>query len=76
MKDILFAGGHMGEYFQYRGYMVRVIGYDATGVGECVIIDYRRGWGLELAGPSDVINGNLCETGRCYYVNRKELKCL
>ena len=38
MTDIKFAKEHMGEYFHYRGYKVRVIGYDTTGIGERVII--------------------------------------
>lgn len=76
MTDIQFAKEHMGEYFHYRGYRVRVIGYDTTGIGERVIIDYPAGWELGLTDPSDVINGDLCETGRCHYVNREDLKCL
>ena len=40
MTDIQFAKEHMGEYFQYRGYRVRVIGYDVTGAGACVITDH------------------------------------
>ena len=77
MTDIQFAKEHLGEYFQYRGYRnykVRVIGYDATGVDKSVLIDYLKGWGLELADPSDVINENLCETGRCFYVNWEDLR--
>lgn len=40
MTDIQFAKEHLGEYFQYRNYKVRVIGYDSTGFGKSVIIDY------------------------------------
>ena len=76
MTDIQFAKEHMGEYFQYRGYRVRVIGYDATGAGACVIIDHPTGWKLELTDPSDVIYKSLCETGRCHYVNWGDLRCL
>lgn len=76
MTDIQFAKEHMGEYFQYRGYRVRVIGHDAKGIGASVIIDYLAGWELCLVVPSDVINEDLCETGRCYYVKQEDLKCL
>ena len=76
MTDIRFAKEHMGEYFRYRGYRVRVIGYDTTGIGERVIIDYPAGWELELTDPSDVINEDLCETGKCHYVNWEALRCL
>ena len=74
MTDIQFAKEHMGEYFHYRGYKVRVIGYDATDTEESVIIDYPEGWGIELTDPSDVINEDLCETGRCHYVKQEDLK--
>lgn len=76
MTDIQFAKEHMGEYFQYKDYLVRVIGYDVTGVGACVTIDYPVGWGLDMVVPSDVIYESLCETGRCYYVKQEDLKCL
>ena len=73
MTDIQFAKEHRGEYFQYENYKVRVIGYDATGVGECVIIDYPEGWRLCFASASDIIHRGLCETGRCFYVNWEDL---
>lgn len=76
MTDIQFAKEHMGEYFWHRDYLVRVIGYDVTGVGACVIIDYPAGWGLDMVVPSDVINVSLCETGKGHYINWEELKCL
>lgn len=74
MTDIQFAKEHIGEYFQYRDYKVRVIGYEVTGTEESVIIDYPEGWDLELADSLDVINTGMCETGRCYYVNWEELR--
>ena len=76
MTDIQFAKEHMGEYFQYKGHKVRVIGYDATGTFASVIVDYLAGWELDLVVPSDVIYESLCETGRCYYVRQEDLKCL
>ena len=74
MTDIQFAKEHMGEYFQYGGVTVRVIGYDITGTDESVIIDYPKGWEIETACPPDAIYKDLCETGRCYYVNWEVLK--
>ena len=76
MTDIQFAKEHMGEYFLFRGYRnykVRVIGYDATGIGNSVIIDYPQGWRIENTDSVDVIHEELCETGKCYYVSWKEL---
>ena len=74
MNDIMFAKAHMGEYFQLNGLKVRVIGYDAAGVGDSVIIDHPRGWAIEFADSTDVINRDLCETGRCQYVKWEDLK--
>lgn len=74
MNDILFAKAHMGEYFHLGNYKVRVIGYDAAGVGASVIVDHPCGWAIEFADSTDVINGDLCETGRCYYVDWEGLK--
>lgn len=71
-----FAKEHLGEYFQYRGYgnyKVRVIGYDATGTGNSVIIDHPQGWRIEDTGFADVIHKELCETGKCYHVSWWEL---
>ena len=73
MTDIQFAKEHLGEYFQYRDYRVRVIGYDATGIGKSVIIDYPQGWRIEDIDSVDVIHEELCETGKCYYVSWEEL---
>lgn len=74
MTDIQFAKGHMGEYFRYRGYRVRVTGYGTTGTGGRVMTDRPTGREPELAGPSDVIKEDLCGTGRCRYVNREDSK--
>lgn len=73
MTDIQFAKEHLGEYFRFRDYKVRVIGYDATGIGNSVIIDYPQGWRIEDTNTADVIHEELCETGRCYYVSWGEL---
>lgn len=73
MTDIQFAKEHLGEYFRFRDYKVRVIGYDATGIGNSVIIDYPQGWRIEDTNSADVIHEELCETGRCYCVRWGEL---
>ena len=74
MNDITFAKAHMGEYFQWLGHKVRVIGYDTTGDCESVIVDHPNGWAIEFIDPVDVINRELCETGRCQYVKWEDLK--
>ena len=74
MNDIMFAKAHMGEYFQWKGLKVRVIGYDTTGIGDSVIVSRPCGWAIEFADPTDVINRELCETGRCQYVKWEDLK--
>ena len=74
MTDIMFAKAHMGEYFQLRGLKVRVIGYDTTGIGDSVIVSHPRGWAIEFADSTDVINRDLCETGRCMYCKWEDLK--
>ena len=74
MNDIKFAKEHMGEYFQFREVTVRVIGYDVTGTDQSVIVDHPEGWEVETACPQDAIYKDLCETGRCYYVNWEDLK--
>lgn len=76
MNDIEFAKAHTGEYFQCAGHKVRVIGYETTGIGDSVIVDHPRGWAIESIDPIDVINRDLCETGRCKYVSWEDLKCL
>lgn len=73
MTDIQFAKEHMGEYFLFRSYKVRVIGYADTGIGSSVIIDYPQGWRIEDASYADVIHEELCETGRGYYVSWEKL---
>lgn len=74
MTDIMFAKAHMGEYFQWRGHRVRVIGYDTTGSCDSVIVDCEGGWIVAFADCTDFINRELCETGRCRYVDWEELK--
>lgn len=74
MNDVMFAKAYMGEYFQWLERKVRVIGYDTTCGFDSVIVDYGGGWAIEFADPTDVINRELCETGRCYYVDWEDLK--
>lgn len=73
MNDITFAKAHTGEYFQWRGRKVRVIGYDATGSGASVIVDCEGGWNVDAADPTDVIMVE-SRTGRCEYVYWEDLK--
>lgn len=74
MTDIMFAKAHMGEYFQLNGRKVRVIGYDATGAGDCIIVDDMKGWNIEYADFTDVINEYMCSTDRCTYTKWEELR--
>ena len=74
MTDITFAKAHMGERFQLNGNDVRVIGYDSTGCGDCVIVDDAEGWCIEDADPTDMINEYMCRTGRCTYTKWEELR--
>ena len=74
MTDIMFAKAHMGEYFQLNGYKVRVIGYDATGHEDSVIVDHPDGWAIDFADSTDVINERMCRTGRCMYTKWEELR--
>lgn len=74
MKDVMFAKAHMGEYFQWQGRKVRVIGYDTTGSRNSVIVDCEDGWHVSSAYHTAVINRELCETGNCHYAGWEELK--
>lgn len=73
MTDIMFAKAHMGEYFQLNGYKVRVIGYDATGSGDSVIVDHPDGWSVVFADATDVVMV-ASRTGRCAYTKWEELR--
>ena len=73
MTDIKFAKAHMGEYFQLNGRTVRVIGYDVTGVGACIIVDDEEGWYVEYNDSTDVIMV-ASRTGRCTYTKWEELR--
>ena len=73
MTDIQFAKEHMGEYFQYKGHKVRVIGYDATGSEDSVIVDDMRGWDARYIDPEDVFMV-ASGTGRCLYTKWEDLK--
>lgn len=73
MTDIQFAKEHMGEYFHLGEYMVRVIGYDSTGIGNSVIVDHPAGWWIELAEPVDVTMVE-CRTGGFMYSRWEDLK--
>lgn len=74
MTDIKFAKAHMGEYFQWRGRKVRVIGYKVMGSSYAVIVDCVDGWSIIDADYGDIINSELFETGMCRYVAWEDLK--
>ena len=71
MNDIMFAKAHSGEYFQWRGHRVRVIGYVASGSGDSVIVDCEGGWNVADSTDKIVVEGR---TIRCEYVNWEDLK--
>lgn len=73
MTDIMFAKAHMGEYFQLDGRKVRVIGYDASGAGDCIIVDDMKGWDIKYTGSTDKIMV-ASDTGRCIYTKWEELR--
>ena len=73
MTDIQFAKEHLGEYFHLGKYKVQVIGYDAVGAGDSVIVDHPYGWDIESADSTDVIMA-ACPTGRCMYSRWEDLK--
>ena len=73
MTDIMFAIAHMGEYFQWAGRKVRVIGYDVTGSRDSVIVDCEGGWNADVVDPTDVIMIE-SRTGRCEYCRWEDLK--
>ena len=73
MTDIMFAKAHMGEYFQLNGHKVRVIGYDATGSEDGVIVDDMRGWDARYIDSADVFKV-ASGTGRCAYTKWEELR--
>lgn len=73
MNDIMFAVDHMGEYFRMGEYKVQVIGYDATEVGACVIVDHPFGWKIDCANSTDVI-AVVGRTGKCMYAKWEDLK--
>lgn len=73
MTDIMFAKVHMGEYFQLDGRKVRVIGYDASGAGDCIIVDDMKGWDIRYIYPTDKFRV-ASDTGRCTYTKWENLK--
>ena len=70
---LLFAKAHRGEYFQLDGRDVRVIGYDATGAGDCIIVDDMKGWDIKYTDSTDVFKV-ASGTGRCTYTKWEELR--
>lgn len=76
MNDIDFARNNAGKEYTYRGYKVKVAGYDCSGVGDCVIISgYPKGWTWGQSTIDDMILVKVNrKTDRFYYVSMDELK--
>ena len=75
MTDIQFAKEHMGEYFQYKGVTVRIVGFEFLGEDENIIVaGYPNGWFLISISPDDNILVDLNPEERLYYVGMDELK--
>ena len=76
INDIDFARDNAGKEYTYRGYKVKVVGYDCSGAGDCVIISgYPRGWTYGLSTIDDVILVKVNrKTDRFYYVSMDDLK--
>ena len=75
MDDIEFAKEHMGEYFQYKGVTVRIVGFEFLGEGENIIVaGYPNGWLQISISPDDNILVDLDPEERLYYVSMDELK--
>ena len=71
-----FARDNAGKYYIYRGYKVKVVGYDCSGAGDRVIVsDYP--WGRECSTPPANYRLSVTanrETDRFYFVSMDELK--
>ena len=80
MTDIQFAKEHMGEYFQYKGVAVRIVGFEFLGSYENIIVArrpvsrYMIGWSQTLLSPDDKILVELDPEERLYYANMDDLK--
>ena len=75
MDDIEFAKEHMGEYFQYKGVTVRIVGFEFLGEGENIIVaGYPNGWHQSFISPDDKILVELDPEERLYYVIMDDLK--
>ena len=74
MTDIQFARDNAGKEYIYKGYKVKVVGYDCCGVGECVIISgFPWGWYTLSVTDRLLVTVNQ-ETDEFYYVSMDELK--
>ena len=74
MNDIDFARDNAGKNYIHRGYKVKVVGYDCSGDGYCVIISGFP-WGWRILSSNDVILVKVdLKTDRFYYVSMDDLK--
>lgn len=73
MNVIDFARDNAGKYYIYRGYKVKVVGYDCSGVSDRVIVsDYQ--WGCTPPANYRLSVTVNRETDRFYFVSMDELK--
>lgn len=76
MNNIDFARGNAGKYYIYRGYKVKIVGYNCSEVVNCVIVS---GYPWDWAWCTPSANYRLLvavkrETDRFYFVSMDELK--
>ena len=63
----------MGEYFHLGMCKVRVIGYNAAGVANSVIVDHPYGRNIRYIDPTDVLMV-VSRTGRYVYAKWEDLR--
>ena len=76
MNNIDFARCNAGKYYIYRGYKVKIVGYNCSEVFDCVIVSgYPWGWAwcTPPASYRLLVTVNR-ETDRFYFVSMDELK--
>lgn len=76
MNDIDFARDNAGKEYTYRGYKVKVVGYDCSGYGDSVIISgYPMGWTRDALSIDDrILAPTNRKADRFYYVSMDDLK--
>lgn len=76
MNVIDFARNNTGKEYIYRGYKVKVVGYNCSEVVNCVIISgYPWGWAWCRPSVTDKLLVTVNQkTDKFYYVTMDELK--